>query len=178
MCDFTTGFKPPEMVKRRHVVVVSPRYRRHTGLCLVVPFSTVAPRDVEPHHLEILPGTYDFLDPTKSTWAKADMLTCVCFDRLDRLILYGRYVAPPLKDKHLSEIQRCVAHALQLHLDCAAAITYTLRVPDKSGLIIFERPAGNGGAFLRLYRSAQHKHRSLWLAARCLIMNETMSGYE
>ena len=23
ICDFTTGFQPPEMVKRRHVVVVS-----------------------------------------------------------------------------------------------------------------------------------------------------------
>ena len=32
MCNFD-GFKKPEMVKRRHVVVVSPRYRRHTGLC-------------------------------------------------------------------------------------------------------------------------------------------------
>ena len=60
MCDFTTGFKVPEMVKRRQVVVVSPRYRRHTGLCLVVPFSTVAPNEIEPHHYEIPSGTYDF----------------------------------------------------------------------------------------------------------------------
>ena len=99
MCDFRTGFKPPEMVKLRHVVVVSPRYRRHTGLCLVVPFSTVPPYVVEPHHYEIPIGSYDFFGPTKTTWAKCDMLTCVCFERLDRLLLYGRYQAPQLKLK-------------------------------------------------------------------------------
>ena len=114
MCDFTTGFKPPEMVKRRQVVVVSPRYRRHTGLCLVVPFSTVAPHEIEPHHHEIPAGTYDFFDPAKTTWAKCDMLTCVCFDRLDRLLLYGRYAAPQLKPADLAAIQLAVGRALQL----------------------------------------------------------------
>jgi mRNA interferase MazF len=122
MCDFTTGFKAPEMVKRRHVVVVSPRYRRHTGLCLVVPFSTIPPHDAEPHHVEIPTGTYDFFDPVKPTWAKGDMLTCVSFDRLDRLLLYGRYASPMLKPEDLKSIQQCVAHALQLHLDCALSI--------------------------------------------------------
>jgi mRNA interferase MazF len=116
MCDFTTGFRPPEMVKRRHVVVVSPRYRRHTGLCLVVPFSTVAPHEIEPHHYEIRPGTYDFFDAAKTTWAKCDMLTCVCFERLDRLLLYGRYQAPRLRLNDLQAIQRCVGHALQLDI--------------------------------------------------------------
>lgn len=114
MCDFTSGFKAPEMVKRRHVVVVSPRYRRHTGLCMVVPFSTVAPYEIEPHHYEILPGTYDFFDPVKSVWAKCDMLTCVCFERLDRVLLYGRYQTPLLKEKDLRAIQLGVGKALLL----------------------------------------------------------------
>jgi uncharacterized protein YifN (PemK superfamily) len=116
MCDFE-GFKTPEMVKRRHVVVVSPRYRRHTGLCLVAPFSTVPPHEIEPHHYEIPCGRYDFFDPAKSTWAKADMITCVSFQRLDRLLLYGRYAAPQLKPEDLSAIQRCIAHALQFRID-------------------------------------------------------------
>jgi uncharacterized protein YifN (PemK superfamily) len=80
----------------------------------VVPFSTVAPNEIEPHHFEIQAGTYDFFDPTKTTWAKCDMLTCVCFDRLDRLLLYGRYQSPQLKTKDVEAIQRCVASALQL----------------------------------------------------------------
>lgn len=133
MCDFTTGFVPPEMVKRRHVVVVSPRYRRHTGLCLVVPFSTVVPHEVEPHHVEIPPGRYDFFDPVKPAWAKADMLTCVSYGRLDRLLLYGRYAAPQLNPEDLMRIQRAVAEALQLHVDCASAIDYHQSVPVKSG---------------------------------------------
>jgi mRNA interferase MazF len=117
MCDFTTGFKAPEMVKRRHVVVVSPLYRRHTGLCMVVPFSTVAPYEIEPHHYEILPGAYDFFDPAKSVWAKCDMLTCVGFERLDRVLLYGRYQTPLLKEKDLRAIQLGVSKALLLDLE-------------------------------------------------------------
>jgi len=66
MCDFT-GFKPPEMVKKRPVVILSPRYRRRTGLCIVVPFSTVEPELIEPHHHRIPAGTYNFLDPVKTT---------------------------------------------------------------------------------------------------------------
>ncbi|HMF76383.1 MAG TPA: type II toxin-antitoxin system PemK/MazF family toxin [Bryobacteraceae bacterium] len=114
MCDFTTGFKQPEMIKRRHVVVISPRYRRHTGLCLVVPFSSVAPFEIEPHHHEILAGKYPFFDPVKSVWAKADMLTCVSFQRLDRVLQYGRYASPMLQPDDLEAIQIAVAEALQL----------------------------------------------------------------
>ena len=114
MCDFTTGFKAPEMVKRRHVVVVSPRYRRHTGLCLVVPFSTVPPHEIEPHHHEIPAGKYPFFDPVRSVWAKADMLTCVSFERLDRLLVFGRYNAPSLRVDDLECIRKAVANALQL----------------------------------------------------------------
>lgn len=42
ICDFTTGFQAPEMVKKRPVVVVSPR-RRIGQVCTVVPLSSVAP---------------------------------------------------------------------------------------------------------------------------------------
>ena len=41
ICDFNTGFKPPEMIKRRPVVVISPR--RSTELCTIVPLSTTVP---------------------------------------------------------------------------------------------------------------------------------------
>jgi uncharacterized protein YifN (PemK superfamily) len=114
MCDFTTGFRVPEMVKRRPVVVISPRYRRHTGLCIVVPFSTVPPHEIELHHHEIPSGKYPFFDPAKPIWAKADMLTCVCFERLDRLLVFGRYNAPSLTADDFDCIQRAVASALQL----------------------------------------------------------------
>ena len=41
MCDFRTGFKPPEMVKMRPVVVVS---GKRTGVGTVVPLSATAPQ--------------------------------------------------------------------------------------------------------------------------------------
>ena len=90
MCDFTSGFQPPEMV---------------------------APHQIEAHHYEIRAGAYDLLDPTRSVWAKCDMLTCVCFERLDRLLLYGRYQAPMLRFKDLQAIQVCVSQALQLDVE-------------------------------------------------------------
>ena len=41
MCDFDTGFKAPEMVKKRPVVVISPRRRRSSAqFYTVVPLST------------------------------------------------------------------------------------------------------------------------------------------
>jgi uncharacterized protein YifN (PemK superfamily) len=86
----------------------------------VVPFSTVPPREIEPHHYEIQHGIYDFFDPARPVWAKCDMLTCVCFERLDRLLLYGRYQAPMLRSKDLQAIQGCVSQALQLEVDIDA----------------------------------------------------------
>jgi len=40
ICDFK-GFIDPEMVKRRPVVVVSPRLRQRGKLCAVVPLGTI-----------------------------------------------------------------------------------------------------------------------------------------
>lgn len=112
ICDFSTGFQPPEMVKRRPVVVVSPRYRRRTGLCLVVPFSTAVPQPPEAFHHRIAAGRYPFLSAAKSSWAKCDMLTCVAFHRLDRLLLQGKHIAPSLEPEDFSAIRRGVLRAL------------------------------------------------------------------
>ena len=46
VCDFRQGFRAPEMIKRRPVVVVSPRLRNRTDLCTVVPLSTIEPRPI------------------------------------------------------------------------------------------------------------------------------------
>ena len=112
--DFSTGFQPPEMVNRRHVVVVSPRRRHHSCLCLVVPFSTVAPHPVEAFHHLIPVGAYSFFHPQRDVWAKGDMLTCVAFRRLDRVLLNGRYVAPSLQPNDFAAIQRAVLAAPEI----------------------------------------------------------------
>ena len=47
MCDFSAGFKAPEMVKVRPVIVVSPKRKHCSGLCTVVAISTVTPTTIE-----------------------------------------------------------------------------------------------------------------------------------
>jgi mRNA interferase MazF len=114
ICDFATGFQPPEMVKRRHVVIVSPRRRRNSGLCMVVPYSTVVPTPVEVFHHLITVGSYPFFHRQKDVWAKGDMLTCVALHRLDRVLLNGRYVAPSLRHEDFASIQRAILAALEI----------------------------------------------------------------
>ena len=85
LCDYTTGFIEPEMVKLRPVLVVSPRLRRRAELVAVIPLSTTAPNNVEPHHCELtlaqpLPPPFD----TQTMWAKCDMLATIALARLDR----------------------------------------------------------------------------------------------
>ena len=82
ICDFSTGFQPPEMVKIRPVVVISPRRRVGSALT-VVPLSSVPPVPLEPWHYLLPPGSYP---PARSDmWAKCDMVTTVSPARLDRV---------------------------------------------------------------------------------------------
>ncbi|TAM88997.1 MAG: hypothetical protein EPN41_04700 [Candidimonas sp.] len=43
ICNFDTGFRVPEMVKQRPVVVISKTSTHARGLCTVVPLSTTLP---------------------------------------------------------------------------------------------------------------------------------------
>ena len=85
LCDYATGFVVPEMVKRRPVVVISPRLRRRADLVTVVPLSTTEPAPAEAHHCLIALGRplpRPFGSP--SMWAKCDMVATVALARLDR----------------------------------------------------------------------------------------------
>jgi len=118
LCDYT-GFKAPEMIKKRPVVVISPRLRRRDGLCTVVPLSTTAPNRVEPYNCELelirpLPAPWR----AQTHWVKADMLATVGFHRLD-LIRTGRdqygkrkYLNVIVPQDDLERIRVCVLHAL------------------------------------------------------------------
>ena len=86
VCDFT-GLKQPEMVKRRPVVVISPRQRSGPKLAIVVPLSTSQPARIMPHHhlLQLSPEQQmprPFEGSAK--WVKGDMLYTMSFDRLSR----------------------------------------------------------------------------------------------
>jgi len=82
ICDFT-GFVKPEMIKRRPVVVVSPRFRDRPGLCTIVPCSTTKPLKMQPYHFELntdppLPDPYSM----SPCWVKCDMIYAVSLSRL------------------------------------------------------------------------------------------------
>lgn len=85
LCDYARGgFVPPEMVKRRPAIVISPRLPHRDGLCAVVPLSTTQPAHAVPYIVEIsldpvLPAPFD----SAVMWAKCDMVASVSFERLD-----------------------------------------------------------------------------------------------
>lgn len=118
-CDFTGGFSVPEMVKRRPVVVLSPKIADRHKLCTVVALSTTAPDPVMPYHRQIdlspeLPGPWG----SKGVWVKGDMVNAVGFHRLD-LVRLGkgrdgkrRYLYEPQDEKNLRIVRQCVLRAL------------------------------------------------------------------
>ena len=119
ICDYSTGFKAPEMVKRRLAVVISPRLKRRNDLCTVVPLSTKAPNPVEEfHHLVTLPQevpSYEGLEK----WAKCDMLATVAFHRLtlphkkrEQFEIARRYINMQISADDLAAIMNCVRRAL------------------------------------------------------------------
>lgn len=122
VCRYEPGFKVPEMVKTRPVVVITPRLRHRHGLCTVVPLSTTPPTRAADYHCELDLG-FQMPAPWRSdnVWAKADMLATVGFHRLD-LIKLGRdrdgrrkYLQRSIPDEQLRRLQECVLRALCLH---------------------------------------------------------------
>jgi uncharacterized protein YifN (PemK superfamily) len=123
MCDFSSGFKAPEMVKKRPVVVISPKRKRDSGLCTVVAISTVTPAPTESWHHQILrpsmPQTSRF--QSNDSWIKGDMIYRVGFDRLE-LIKIGKdqqtgkrlYFKQVLGREQMKSVYSCVLHALNL----------------------------------------------------------------
>lgn len=119
VCDYRGGFQPPEMTKRRPAVVVSPRLRRRADLVGVVPLSTTEPNPVEAYHCRIefenpLPQPFD----SNVMWAKADMVSSVSFDRLDRFKYHAggqrQYKSGMLSPEQLREIKVAVLCGLGL----------------------------------------------------------------
>lgn len=120
VCDFE-GLKAPEMIKRRPVVVVSPRLRKRDGLCTVVPLSTTPPQDIAAYHFKLhvaptLPAPYD----ADYHWVKADMIYTVAFRRLS-LLFDGKddsgkrnYDVRVIDKADLLKIQECLLHGIGL----------------------------------------------------------------
>lgn len=120
ICDFSAGFKEPEMVKLRPVVVISPKIVIRSGLCTVVALSTVVPDKRMPYHYELkpldppLPAPYD----GGPNWVKGDMIVSVGFHRLN-FVRMGkaftgerRYRYEVLPPSEMKAVRTCVLHGL------------------------------------------------------------------
>jgi mRNA interferase MazF len=121
ICDYSTGFRLPEMVKKRPVVTISPRLKRRDGLVTVVPLSTTSPNPVCDHHCCLtlnppLPKPFD----SPKVWVKADMIATVGFERLDLVrtpreaFKTRKYLTPRLEPAALKIVYQCVLHAMGL----------------------------------------------------------------
>jgi len=114
ICDFHTGFVPPEMVKKRRVIVVSSYQVNKQGLCTIVPVSTLLPDPIEPHHHRIPCGKYTFFSQQDDSWVKCDMITRVSFKRLDRLRLNNEFLTPYIDAADLAAARRGILFTLDL----------------------------------------------------------------
>lgn len=120
LCDYDTGFRPPEMVKRRPCIVLSPRLSHRDGLCAVVPLSGTQPARELPYHVRLdldLPLPWGL----KPRWAKADMVSTVCFGRLDmfrtdrdRVSGRRKYLQIKVNTEQLDAVKAAVLHGLGL----------------------------------------------------------------
>lgn len=120
-CDFDQGFREPEMVKRRLVVVLSPKIEARPFLCTVVCLSTTAPKLIMPYHCQIdirpvLPAHF----ASDGLWVKGDMVYSVGFHRLD-LVRIGKdrqgqriYYFSSLSDQNIKKIRECVLRGMGL----------------------------------------------------------------
>lgn len=118
ICDFSSGFKAPEMVKVRPVIVVSPSETNSRRLCCVIPLSTTEPKPVKSWHVQLAKNPVPNWNPTAVIWAKCDMVMTVSFERLDRPHRRqgGKrdYYLPKLSEIELQEVINGVESYLQL----------------------------------------------------------------
>jgi len=122
ICDYNSGFVPPEMTKRRLAIVMSPQFKRRNNLCTVVPFSTTDPTPIMPYHYLLslnptLPPPFN----SPIQWVKADMIATVSFSRLN-LPFSGKgangkrqYIKMVISGHDFESIQRCLLNAIGLN---------------------------------------------------------------
>jgi uncharacterized protein YifN (PemK superfamily) len=118
-CDFS-GFKAPEMVKTRPVIVIGPRLRHRGDLATIVPLSTSPKTNPEAWQVKVtliqkLPAPFDITE----AWAICDMVCSISTDRLDRFKPHrprygarGKWVTSSISKDDLQLVRQGVASSL------------------------------------------------------------------
>ncbi|MEA2687439.1 MAG: mRNA interferase MazF [Candidatus Eremiobacteraeota bacterium] len=113
---FSTQFHPPEMTKKRRVVVLSPRNRsRVQDTIVVVPLSTQPPAICEPYHYQLV-AQYPFLHNTKKIWVKGNMVRHVSVKRLSPFYRANIATARCLTAQDLVGARRAAAASIGVSL--------------------------------------------------------------
>ena len=142
LCRFPDCLEPPEMIKARPVVIVSPRLAERPGLCCVVPLSTTPPSPQRDYHLQIPIALMPRSLQAKATrvWAKCDMLYTLSLTRLDRLKAgveratgRRRYEIGRVPPATLAEIRRRAIIAVGFPLQTAPGASIIHRSPAQAG---------------------------------------------
>ena len=115
ICHFGLGFRPPEIIKTRPVLVISPKVTPWTKLSIVLPISSKAPDPVLAHHYRLPDGLVPGGKHSES-WIKGDMVMTVSCHRLDRIKSgFRTYHAPRVPYSVLREARRCILYATGMH---------------------------------------------------------------
>ena len=114
VCDFS-GFKEPEMIKTRPVVVISPRLPFRSEIAAIVPISLTAPRHNLPFVYRLSKNYHPDEPDDLPCWAKADMVMNLGTYRLMPFKVGRRkYVYPELTREDLQGVIRAVLCGLGL----------------------------------------------------------------
>ena len=114
VCDFS-GFQPPEMVKVRPVVVISPRLPYRSEIVTVVPISLTPPELDLPFCVRLSKNYHPNEADDLPCWAKCDMLMNISRARLDGFKIGRRqWVAPQMDRGDLDSVKAGVLHGLGL----------------------------------------------------------------
>jgi uncharacterized protein YifN (PemK superfamily) len=115
VCDFS-GFKEPEMVKPRPIIVVSPRLPYRSEIAAIVPISLTQPRHELPFCYRLSKNYHPDERDDLPCWAKADMLMNIGLYRLSAFKVGRRqYVYPTLTAEDLAGVRHAVLCGLGLN---------------------------------------------------------------
>jgi uncharacterized protein YifN (PemK superfamily) len=113
MCDFGKQVVPPEIPKRRPVVVITPRLPHRDSLAMVVPLSQTAPDHPQPFHVKLTQNPNPLKDNDDPVWVKCDLITNVSLRRLDRFqIDYRKFTTGRVTKEELIQIRQAILAAI------------------------------------------------------------------
>lgn len=114
MCNFS-GFKVPEMIKIRPVVVISPRLPRRNEILSVVPISLTEPKPLMPYHVRLSKNYHPEEDDDLPCWAICDLVMNLGRYRMDGFKVGRRkYEYPQMTGEDLLLVRQAVAKGLNL----------------------------------------------------------------